>query len=144
MILPALTLTLFLIWAIKHIGVPTSISSLFYYAKTQWTYTIVVSGIGGLMSFYEPHSLLHYAGFSLVLGTAAPHFKHSTSLSKIFHYGFTGLTALLAWTHVGGIWMGLAGVALIGSAKLSERKVKNPVFWAEVALFYVTFIHEMI
>jgi len=138
------TLTVFLYWAIKHVGIPTSISSLFYPAKTRWTYTIVIGGIGSLMTLVDPYSLIHYAGISLILGTAAPNFKHESSLSKPLHYGFTGLTALLAWTYIGGIWMGLAGVLLIGVAKLLDKRIANPVFWAEVILFYVTFSKLMI
>ena len=133
-------LTIFLIWAIRHVGKPTSISSLFYPTTTRWTYTVVISGIGALMTLVDPHTLIHYAGISLVFGTAAPHFKHESSLSKPLHFGFTAITAILAIAYVTNFWMGITAAALLGASKLLERRIKNPVFWAELLLFYSVFI----
>lgn len=138
--LAILALSIFVYWAVKHIGLPSSISSTFYRAKTQKTYTMVITGIGVLMMLYLPDTLIQWAGVSLILGTAAPDFKHTSSLSKLLHFGFTGTTALLAWWYVAGMWFGFAGLALLGVAKLSEKRLTiQPVFLAELILFYVTF-----
>ena len=145
LILALLALSIFIVWAVAHIGVPTSISSTFYRGKTQKTYTMVITGIGVLMMLYLPNTLIQWAGVGLILGTAAPDFKHTSSLSKLFHFGFTGTTALLAWWYIGGLWFGFAGVGLLGLAKLSEHRLTiNPVFWAELVLFYVTFFGLLI
>ena len=137
-------LSIFLIWAIKYVGVPTSISNLFFPAKTRWTYTAVISGIGALMTFVEPYSLIHYAGICLVLGTAAPNFKHESSLSKPLHFGFTALTAILAVAYISTFWVGVGVTALLGVAKLLEKRIKNPVFWVEVLLFFGVFVGILI
>ena len=140
-----LALSIFIVWAVAHIGVPTSISSTFYNGKTQKTYTLVISGIGVLMMLYLPQTLIQWAGVSLILGTAAPDFKHATSFSKLIHFLFTGATALLAWWHIGGMWMGFAGVGLLGLAKLGEKRLTiNPVLWIELVLFYITFFGLLI
>lgn len=138
-------LSIFIYWAFVHIGLPSSISSTFYESKTQKTYTMVITGIGVLMMLYLPDTLIQWAGVSLIMGTAAPDFNHATSLSKLLHFGFTGTTALLAWWYIGGLWFGIAGLALLGLAKLSEKRLTiQPVFWAEVILFYVTFFGLLI
>lgn len=138
-------LSVFVFWVFVHTGLPASISSTFYHPKTQKTYTLVISGIGVLMMLYLPDTLIQWAGVCLIFGTAAPDFKHTTSLSKLIHFGFTGATALLAWTYIGGIWMGITGVILLGLAKLSQKRLLiKPVFWVEVVLFYVTFITLLI
>ena len=133
-------LTIFLIWAVMHVGTPTSISSLFYPTKTRWTYTATISGIGALMTLVEPYSLMHYAGIALVLGTAAPHFKDKNSLSKPLHFGFTAITAILAVAYVTNFWLGITAAALLGASKLLEKKISNPVLKAEILLFYAVFI----
>ena len=133
-------LTIFLIWAIRHVGVPTSISSLFYPTKTRWTYTMVISGIGALMTGVDPHSYIHVAGVFLVLATAAPHFKHENSLSKQLHYSFTAMTAILAIAYLSSLWIGIGAAALLGVAKLLEKRIKNAVFWVEVLLFFSVLI----
>ena len=86
----------FLLWAYRHEGIPESISSLFYRPKTQWTYTMVISGVGALMTLVAPTSILHYAGISLILGTAAPDYRDADSLSKYFHFGLTFITAFFS------------------------------------------------
>ena len=144
LLIAVVALTWYLIWMNKHIGIPTSISSTFYENKTRWTYTMVIAGIGGLMSFVDPGSLLHYAGFSLILGTAAPDFKHESSMSKLFHFAFTGATAILGWAYLGGWWLGLAGGVLIGGSKLIEAKFPKAVFWAELVLFYSVLIGALL
>lgn len=140
-----LALSVFVFWVFVHTGLPSSISSTFYHNKTQKTYTQVISGIGVLMMLYLPDTLIQWAGVCLIFGTAAPDFKHTSSLSKQIHFGFTGATALLAWWYVGGIWFGVVGVVLLGLAKLSEKRLTiQPVFWAELILFYVTFFGLLI
>ena len=139
-IIALVALSWFLVWAIRYVGVPTSISSLYYESKIRWTYTLVISGIGALMTFVAPYSLIHWAGVSLILGTAAPHFRDVFSLSKLIHFGLTGATALLAVWYVGGVWMGLGAVVLLAMAKLVENDLKTSVFWAEAFLFYGVFL----
>lgn len=139
-----ITLISFLLWAVKYTGTPTSISSLFYSAKTRWTYTLVIGGIGVLMTLVDPYSLIHFAGISLVLGTAAPHFKDESSLSKPLHFGLTGLTVVLAITYSLNLWFGIIGLLLLGISKLLENRIKNSVFWTEVFLFGVVFLGVLI
>ena len=95
-VIALVALTWFLLWAYKHEGIPESISSLFYRPKTQWTYTMVISGVGALMTLVAPESILHYAGISLILGTATPDYRDTDSLSKYFHFGLTFITAFLS------------------------------------------------
>ena len=143
-IISTLALTAFLWWAIKHVGVPTSISSLFYVNKTQWTYTMVIGGIGALMTLVDAYSLIHYAGISLVLGTAAPHFKDENSLSKPLHYGFTALAVIFSIAYFTNFWIGLIAAAFLGGSKLLEKKIPNPVFWMELLFFYGVFLAILI
>ena len=90
-IIALVALTWFLLWAYKHVGIPASISSLFYFSKTRWTYTMVISGIGVLMTLAEPESIIHYAGISLILGTAAPDYRNTNSLSKYFYFALNSM-----------------------------------------------------
>ena len=133
-------LTIFLIWGIVHEGLLPSISEFFYRAKTRWAYTMVIGGIGVLMTFAVPGTLIHYAGASLALGTLAPHFKDKSSLSTPLHFGFTVITAVLAETYVYNLWVGFGALVLLGLAKLLEKHIKNAVFWVEILLFYSVFI----
>ena len=66
---------------------------------------MVISGVGALMTLVAPESILHYAGISLILGTAAPDYRDTDSLSKYFHFGLTFIKAFLAWFAVGGIYL---------------------------------------
>lgn len=138
LITSATALTIFLVWMYKNIGIPQSISATFYDSKTRWTYTAVVSGIGALMIFIDHGSLLSFAGLSLVLGTAAPDFKDTASLSMQLHYGLTATTAVLAGVYLFGLWGLLAGVVL-GVSTLIDNKIPKAVFWAEILLFYTAF-----
>ena len=95
-VITLVALSWFLLWAFRHEGIPESISSLFYRPKTQWTYTMVISGVGALMTLVAPTSILHYAGISLILGTAAPDYRDADSLSKYFHFGLTFITAFFS------------------------------------------------
>ena len=133
-------LSWFLYWAYKHEGIPDSISSLFYRPKIQWTYTMVISGIGVLMTLTAPQTIIHYAGLSLILGTAAPDYRDPDSLSKYFHFGLTFITAFLAWFAIGGIWLACAGASMILVAFLSRNKIKGLMYFVELILFYVTLI----
>ncbi len=146
LLIAIIALTWFSYWTYKHIGIPTSHSSTYYHDKTSYTYLLVIGGIGVLMSFVEPHSLLHYAGASLCLGTLAPAFRSETSVSKLIHFGLTALTAILGFAYIGGWWMGLAGGILIGASKLIESKKPQwkPVWVAEQILFYTTLIGALI
>lgn len=83
-VIALVALTWFLLWAYKHEGIPESISSLFYRPKTQWTYTMVISGVGVLMTLVAPKSILHYAGISLILGTAAQIIAIQTPFQNTF------------------------------------------------------------
>ena len=49
--------------------------------------------LGALMTLVAPESILHYAGISLILETAAPDYRDTDSLSKYFHFGLTFITA---------------------------------------------------
>ena len=139
-IITLVALTWFLLWAFKHVGIPQSISSLFYHPKTQWTYTMVISGVGALMTLVAPTSILHYAGISLILGTAAPDYRDTDSLSKYFHFGLTFITAFLAWFAVGGIYLACTGAGMILVAFFSRNRVHGLTYFVELILFYVTLI----
>ena len=130
----------FLLWAYKHVGISESISSLFYRPKTQWTYTMVISGVGALMTLVTPESILHYAGISLILGTAAPDFRDTDSLSKYFHFDLTFITAFLAWFALGGIYLACAGAGMILVAFFSRNWAYGLTYFVELILFYVTLI----
>ena len=130
----------FLLWAYRHEGIPESISSLFYRPKTQWTYTMVISGVGALMTLVAPTSILHYAGISLILGTAAPDYRDADSLSKYFHFGLTFITAFLAWFAVGGVYLACTGAAMILVAFFSRNRIHGLTYFVELILFYVTLI----
>ena len=139
-IITLVALTWFLLWAFKHVGIPQSISSLFYHPKTQWTYTMVISGVGALMTLVAPTSILHYAGISLILGTAAPDYRDTDSLSKYFHFGLTFIAAFLAWFAVGGIYLACTGAGMILVAFFSRNPVHGLTYFVELILFYVTLI----
>ena len=139
-IIALVALTWFLLWAYKHVGIPESISSLFYRPKTQWTYTMVISGVGALMTLVAPESILHYAGISLILGTAAPDYRNTSSLSKYFHFGLTFITAFLACFAVGGIYLACTGAAMILIAFFSRNRIHGLTYFVELILFYVTLI----
>lgn len=139
-IIALVALTWFLFWAYKHVGIPESISSLFYRAETQWTYTMVISGIGVLMTLAEPESIIHFAGISLILGTAAPDYRNTDTLSKYFHFGLTFITAVLAWLSVGGIYLACAGAAMILVAFFSRDRIHGLIYFVELILLYVTLI----
>lgn len=139
-IIALVALTWFLLWAYKHEGIPESISSLFYRTKTQWTYTMVISGIGVLMTLAEPKTMIHYTGISLILGTAAPDYRNTNTLSKYFHFGLTFITAVLAWLSVGGIYLACAGAAMILVAFFSRNRIHGLTYFVELILFYVTLI----
>lgn len=139
-IIVLVALTWFLLWAYKHEGVPESISSLFYRTKTQWTYTTVISGIGVLMTLVEPKTMIHYTGISLILGTAAPDYQNTNTLSKYFHFDLTFITAFLAWLSVGGIYLAFAGAAMILVAFFSRNRIHGLTYFVELILFYVTLI----
>lgn len=139
-VIALVALTWFLFWAYKHEDIPESISSLFYRPKTQWTYTMVISGVGALMTLVAPESILHYAGISLILGTAAPDYRDTDSLSKYFHFGLTFITAFLAWFAVGGIYLACTGAGMILVAFFSRNRVHGLTYFVELILFYVTLI----
>ncbi len=141
-----IAITWFSYWTYKHVGIPTSHSSTYYFNKIKWTYTMVIGGIGVLMLMGFPDTLLGYAGASLILGTHAPDFRDKGSLSVYLHFGLTAITAILGFAYIGGWWMGLAGGVLIGASKLLEGKKPewNPVYWAEQILFYTTLIGALI
>ena len=149
-IIAIISLYTFLYWAYKNEGVSTSISAYYYIPKTSATYAMVLSLIGVLilLSFHQGYNAL--AGASLILGTAAPNFKHKYSLSKYFHFSFTGATALLAWCHIGGCPLGIIAVILLVTAKIISLKasllakkdnalwyLRRSVYFAELLLFTV-------
>lgn len=137
-LLSFITLNIFLSWAVRHEGIPPSISSLFYKAKTRWTYTMVLAVIGLLMMQVDVGGAIYYAGMTLVLGTAAPDFDHRASLSRWLHFGFTAATVVLAVAYISNLWLGFVAVGMLGVAKLT--KLKTAVFWVEVLLFYTVLI----
>lgn len=139
-VIALVVLTWFLLWAYKHEGIPESISSLFYLPKTQWTYTMVITGVGALMTLVSPEFILHYAGISLILGTAAPDYRDTDSLTKYFHFGLTFITAFLAWFEVGGIYLACAGAGMILVAFFSRNRVHGLTYFVELILSYVTLI----
>ena len=139
-VIALVVLTWILLWAYKHEGIPESISSLFYLPKTQWTYTMVITGVGALMTLVSPESILHYAGISLILGTAAPDYRDTDSLTKYFHFGLTFITAFLAWFEVGGIYLACAGAGMILVAFFSRNWVHGLTYFVELILSYVTLI----
>ena len=130
----------FLLWAYRHEGIPESISSLFYRPKTQWTYTMFISGVGALMTLVAPTSILHYAGISLILGTAAPDYRDADFFSKYFHFGLTFITAYLVWFAVGGIYLACTGDVMILVAFFSRNWVHGLTYFVELIIFYVTLI----
>ena len=139
-VIALVALTWFLEWAYYHGGIPESICSLFYRPKTQWTYNMVISGVWALMTLVAPESILHYAGISLILGTASPDYRNTDSLSKYFHFGLTFITAFLAWFALGGIYLACAGAGMILVAFFSRNRVHGLTYFVELILFYVTLI----
>ena len=141
MILLTLLFILFTLWAIAYVGVPTSYSNLYYIPKTKYTYTMVMPMIGLTMIFTQQDLFLQAAGAALILGTAAPDYEHDSSFSVWLHFGFTVCAAFAAWWSVGGVWMAVSAIVMLGVAKLlsSQPAAKNAVFWAEVVLFAVVF-----
>ena len=99
-----------------------------------------LSGVWALMTLVTPESILHYAGISLILGTAAPDYRDTDSLSKYFHFGLTFITAFLAWFALGGIYLACAGAGMILVAFFSRNRVHGLTYFVELILFYVTLI----
>ena len=99
-----------------------------------------LSGVWALMTLVTPESILHYAGISLNLGTAAPDYRDTDSLSKYFHFGLTFITAFLAWFALGGIYLAYAGAGMILVAFFSRNRVHGLTYFVELILFYVTLI----
>lgn len=139
-VIALVALTWLLLWAYKHEGIPESISSLFYRPKTQWTYTMVISGVGALMTLVVLESILHYVRISLILGNGAPDYSDTDSLSKYFHFGLTFITAFLAWFAVEGIYFSCAVAGMILVAFLSRNRLHGLIYFVELILFYVTLI----
>ena len=101
---------------------------------------MVISGVGALMTLVSPEFILHYAGISLILGTAAPDYRDTDSLTKYFHFGLTFITAFLAWFEVGGIYLACAGAGMILVAFFSRNRVHGLTYFVELILSYVTLI----
>ena len=127
-----------LVWAERHVGVTSSISSLFYHRKTQKAFKAALWAAGTVLIYHElGNPLLTTAGLALIGVPIFGDFENEVDGTKYFHYimaaTFFILTAIyLSWWMLVAIGVG----TVVGLLTIK----KNKLYWLEVIgiIFLIT------
>ena len=128
----------FLTWAHKHVGQTSSISSLFYHAKTKKAFKAALWLAGSILIFHElGNPLLTVSGLSLIGVPIFGDFENEVDGTKYFHY-FMAATFFITTAIYLSPWMLLAMGIGTGVGLLTIKQ--NKLYWLEVVgiVFLIT------
>ena len=120
----------FLIWAQRHVGQTSSISSLFYHGKTQKAFKAALWTAGTILVFHElGDPLLTVGGLALIGVPIFGDFENEVDGTKYFHYLMAATFFITTAIYIG--WWMLGAMAVGTVVGLLTIKT-NRLYWLEV------------